>query len=134
MKAAVGGELRGGQDLAEALDFGFGWADDEHIVAVSDRVELIANPGDIAAEAFDRFKRQVAVCSGGASLNLSRGYHGKAAARCQHLRQGVEIWGRLGAEEVAFALVRDSLGIDEHDPRRGGQVVGEEAGGRWAGG
>src|SRR5437764_10917708 len=81
MQSPGGGELGQRENFSQALDLGFGRGDDEHVIPVSDRIQLITDAADIAAEPLDRLQRQVAVHPSRASLNFSGRYNRKPAAR-----------------------------------------------------
>ncbi len=60
MQFAVGSELGCAKDFAQSFDFGLGRANDEHVVAQPDGVQLVAHFGDVAAESLDAFDAQLA--------------------------------------------------------------------------
>ena len=72
------------QELPQPLDLGFGRGDEIDLVQRGDRVQLVANAADIAAEPLDRLERQVAMHAGRARGQLAVVHTRKAAALGQH--------------------------------------------------
>ena len=104
MQPAVGGELRGGEDFAQTLDFGLGGRDDKHVVAVGDRVELVLDAANIAAEPLDRFDRQMAVDAGRPRLDFGRRANRKPAALGQHSGHRVQFRRLFDAVQIVSCL------------------------------
>src|SRR5262245_57142020 len=90
MEAAGGGQFRQRKDFMETLDLRFGRGHDKHIIAVGNRVELVADASDVAAKALDRLERQLAMHTGRAGLNFGSCCDGKPATLGQNRGNGVK--------------------------------------------
>ncbi len=103
-------------------------ARDQYLVAYGGTVQFVAELGDIAAEALDRFDAEMA--------NRLHGRRGQGRfLNIRKLQQLLEDGrqrkqaARIGdALEVVFALLVQVAGFDEDGPRIGGKVVAEVAG------
>ena len=73
------------------LDLGFRRRDDEDLVGMRDRVELVAHAADVAAEPLDRFERQMAMHARRAGLNFCRRGDRKTAALGQNRRDRMKV-------------------------------------------
>jgi len=90
VEATRAGQFSQREDFSQTLDLSLGGRDDEHIVAVGNRIQLVADAANIAAEAFDRFERQMAMQAGRASLNFGGGCDGETAALGEYGRNRVK--------------------------------------------
>ena len=85
MQLAGGGELGVAEDFAEAIDFRFGRANQMHVEAKADRIELVAHFGDVAAESLDAFNSQLAFGLHRAAGDGGRGHGWKLIDAGQHV-------------------------------------------------
>src|SRR5207249_1015932 len=98
---------------------------DEDVVGRRQGVQLVADLADVAAEALDRLDAQVA---GGFDGRAGQGRQ-LDVRELQELLEGPrdrEQPGQVGdAFEVVFALFVQVVGLDQHGPRTGRQIVAE---------
>ena len=106
VEPARSGELCRAENLLQPLHLRLGGRDNKHVVAVSNRVQLVAHAADVAAEPLDRLQRQMTMHARGVGLNLGHGRHGKTTALCQYRRHGVKTGRLLDALYQGWRTVR----------------------------
>jgi len=119
--------LGAGEQLGQSPHLGLGLAEDEHLLAGPGRVQLAADPGDVAAEPLDRLDPQPA-----RRLQRARGHRGgrdqgEPPESPHHVRPCVHLARPLQPLCVAPRLFLDLLRLDEQQPARSRQVLGQVA-------
>jgi len=120
-------QLPRGQHVTQALALGLVMTGDEDAVAGRRRVQLVAYPADVAAEALDRLDAQVT----GRLDRRPRQRRQRDAREAQHLLEDAlhrkQTNGIGDALQVVLARLVEVVRLGQDNPASGGEVVGQVA-------
>ena len=125
VQAAVAGDLRRAEDLAQAADFGLGLTYQEHFLSAAGVVQLVADFVDLPAEPLDRFDRQAASRFQRADSDRRGRDRGKCCRLAYHVSHRMKALRVRKAFKILPAFGLQIARLDQQKPAFRREVVGK---------